>query len=58
MKRIKQISLDILVYNDVDGCELAEEIADFLEENGYGVIGAGFQEDMTDKYRGVLLNLD
>lgn len=58
MKRVKQISLNIVVYNDVDGCELAEEIADFLEENGYGVIGAEFQEDMTDKYCGVLLNLD
>lgn len=51
MKRVKQISLDILVDENVDGCELAEMIADFLEKNRYTILGAGFQEDMTDVYK-------
>lgn len=51
MKRVKQISFDILVNENVDGCDFAEEVADFLEENGYKVLGAGFQEDMTDVYK-------
>lgn len=50
MKKVKQISLDILVDENVDGCDFAEEVADFLEANGYTVLGAGFQEDMTDIY--------
>lgn len=50
MKRVKQISFDILVDENVDGCDFAEEVADFLEANGYKVLGAGFQEDMTDVY--------
>lgn len=50
MKKVKQISFDILVDENVDGCDFAEEVADFLEANGYKVLGAGFQEDMTDEY--------
>lgn len=50
MKRVKQISLDIVVNENVDGCDFAEEVADFLEANGYMVIGASFQDDMTDIY--------
>ena len=50
MKRVKQISFDILVNENIDGCNLAEEIADFLETYGYTIIGAGFQEDMTEYY--------
>lgn len=51
MKRVKQISFDVLVNENIDGCDLAEEIADFLEANGYRVLGAGFQEDMTETYK-------
>lgn len=50
MKRVKQISFDVLVNENIDGCDLAEEIADFLEANGYRVLGAGFQDDMTEEY--------
>lgn len=51
MKRIKQISLDILVDENTDGCKLAEEVADFLEENGHEVLGTDFGGDMTDVYK-------
>ena len=50
MRKVKQISFDILVDENVDGCDFAEKVADFLEENGYRVLGAGFQDDMTDYY--------
>ena len=52
MKRVKQISFDILVDEDVDGMNLADEVSDFLEANGYRILGAGFQEDMTEFYEG------
>ena len=48
--KIKQISLDIRVGDACDGCDLAYDIADELEELGYKVVGAGFQDDMTDYY--------
>lgn len=51
MKRVKQISLDVLVDGNIDGCKLAEEIADFLEVNKYDVLVSEFQEDMTDIYK-------
>ena len=50
MKRVKQISFDILVDDTIDGMNLADEVADFLEVNGYRILGAGFQEDMTETY--------
>ena len=50
MKRVRQISLDVLVGPDVDGEELAEQVANELERRGYRVIGAGFQDDLTDVY--------
>lgn len=50
MKRVKQISFDVLVDESVDGMNLADEVADFLEVNGYRILGAGFQEDMTEIY--------
>ena len=52
MKRVKQISFDILVDEGVDGMNLADEVSDFLETNGYRILGAGFQEDMTEFYEG------
>ena len=53
MRRIKQISFDVIVNENVDGYDLAEEIADFLSKNGYDVLGSSFQEDMTDLYKDV-----
>ena len=52
MKKVKQISFDILVGEDVDGMNLADEVSDFLEANGYRILGAGFQEDVTEFYEG------
>lgn len=51
MKRVKQISLDIVVGSETDGEELAETIANELERRGYRIVGAGFQDDMTDVYK-------
>lgn len=48
--KIKQISLDIRVGDSCDGCDLAEYVANELVRRGYAVVGAGFQEDMTDYY--------
>ena len=50
MKRVKQISLDILVDDDVDGMNLADEVADYLEERQFVVLGCGFQDDITETY--------
>lgn len=51
MKNVKQISLDILVDKNEDGCNLADAVADFLGANGYMVLGASFQDDLTDIYK-------
>lgn len=51
MKRVKQINLDIVVDESADGYNFAEEVADFLSQNGFDVLGADFQEDMTDVYK-------
>ena len=50
-KRVLQISLDILVGPECDGEELAENVANELERRGYRVVGAGFQDDMTECYK-------
>ena len=39
MKRVKQISFDILVDEGIDGMNLADEVSDFLEANGYRIFG-------------------
>jgi ribose 5-phosphate isomerase RpiB len=49
-KRVLQVSLDIIVGSECDGVELAEEVANELERRGFTVVGAGFQEDMTECY--------
>ena len=49
-KRVIQISLDIVVGHDCDGFNLADDVAEELERHGYIVLGAGFQEDMTEVY--------
>ena len=51
MKRVKQISVDILVDEEKDGCVLAEQIARDLEAKGNIVLGASFQDDLTELYR-------
>ena len=48
--RVVQISLDIVVGCECDGIELAENVSYELERRGFKVIGAGFQEDMTEYY--------
>lgn len=50
MKKVKQISIDILVDEDKDGCVLAEQIAKDLEAEGNIVLGSIFQADMTKLY--------
>ena len=51
MKRVKQISLDILVDAEVDGNDLSEEIAKALEGLGFIVLGSDFNDDLTDLYK-------
>lgn len=51
MKRVKQISIDILVDENTDGCELAEQIAKDLEAEGNIVLGSVFQDDLTELYK-------
>ena len=51
MKRVKQISVDIMVDGNIDGCELAEQIAKDLANEGHIVLGSAFQEDMTEEYK-------
>ena len=54
--RVKQISIDVIVDESVDGIILAKEIADCLEKNGYNVSGADFSEDLTEEYKDYLKN--
>ena len=49
--RVIQISLDIVVGDKCDGIELAEDVANELERRGIRVVGAGFQEDLTEFYK-------
>lgn len=56
-KRVIQISLDIIVDYECDGEEYAEDIANELEGNGFIVVGAGFQGDMTELYKEQYSNL-
>ena len=49
--RVKSISLDIVVGDKCDGMELADDVADELERRGFRVVGAGFQDDLTDMYK-------
>lgn len=53
-KRVIQISLDIIVDCECDGFALAEDASKELERHGFEVIGAGFQEDMTEYYEELL----
>ena len=48
--RVLQISLDIVVGIECDGEDLAENVANELERRGFSVVGAGFQDDMTECY--------
>lgn len=50
-ERVVQISLDILVGENVDGFSIGDEVADELERHGFIVLGASFVDDMTDFYK-------
>ena len=49
MKRVKQISIDILVDDSVDGFNLASEVNNALESQ-FIILGCGFTEDLTKVY--------
>ena len=51
MKKVKQISVDILVDEHTDGCVLAEQIARDLESEGNIVLGSTFMDDLTEIYK-------
>ena len=57
MKRVKQISLDILVGPECDGEDLAQVVKKELEKRGFTILGAGFQFDMTDVYNELYTHL-
>lgn len=57
MKRVKQISIDILVDDNTDGISLAEGVADTLKGEQFVVLGSGFQDDMTEVYMKCYPNL-
>ena len=57
MKRVIQISLDIIVDCECDGEEYAEDITNELEGNGFVVISAGFHGDVTESYKEHYANL-
>ena len=50
MKRVKQISLDVLVGPNADGDSLALDIQVELERRGFTILGAAFQDDLTEIY--------
>lgn len=56
-KRVLQISLDIVVGCECDGYDLADEVMAELNRRAFNVVGAGFQEDMTDEYMEYFPNL-
>ena len=49
--RIVQVSFDIVVDCECDGTDLAGKLAEELENNGYEVVGSGFQADVTETYK-------
>lgn len=50
MKRVKQVSIDILVDDNIDGENLADNVADVLKGKRFVVVGYSFQNDMTETY--------
>ena len=50
MKRILQINLDIVVEDTADG-DIANSIADLIEERNVPVLAACFTGDFTDIYK-------
>ena len=57
MKKVKQISLDILVDEDVDGNILSEKVEKELEAYGYTILGSMYQDDFTEIYERVYPDL-
>ena len=56
-KRVVQLSFDMVIGKDVDCFEMAEYVAEELKKIGFRVVGAGFQEDMTELYEEMYPNL-
>ena len=56
-KRVKQISLDILVDESTDGEDLVKVVCEELTKYGLGltILGAGFQCDLTEDYEKYLI---
>ena len=50
MKRVKQICLDVLVGPNADGDSLALDLQVELERRGFRILGAAFQDDITEIY--------
>lgn len=55
--RIKQISFDVVVTENVDGVELATKMRLDLAKMGYKIIGFDFNYDATDDYKKIYPNL-
>ena len=52
-KRVVQVSFDIVIPAEYDGCHVAEIIARDLEKANYDVLGHAFVDDMTRYYKEV-----
>lgn len=50
MKKVKQISLDILVDDNVDGVNLADEVVRMLGNMQFDIVAYVFNEDLTEDY--------
>ena len=48
MSRVKQITLDIVTDDEVDGYTLSNVIGKILNQHGMNVIGHDFSADLTD----------
>lgn len=55
--KIKQVSFDVVVTEDVDGTKLAEKMRLELIERGYKILGYDFKYDATDDYKKYYPNL-
>lgn len=51
MKSVKQFFMEVMVDENVDGCELAEQLAEDLENEDHMVLSSVFLKDVSDKYR-------
>lgn len=47
--RVKQISIDIIVDENINGVNLAYEVEEYLKQK-YNVVGVQFNDDLTEIY--------